>query len=144
MYERILVPTDGSTHSDQAAEHATSLAERFDATVHALFVVEQTGPSGHWDFAVEEQETAGEEALDGVAALGQARGVHVERALRRGVPSEEIVDAATDYDVDLIVMGTQGRTGFSRIASAGSTTERVVRLTATPTLVVGGADAGNA
>jgi len=39
------------------------------------------------------------------------------------------------------VMGTQGRTGFSRIATAGSTTERVVRLTAVPTLVVGGSGA---
>jgi len=59
-------------------------------------------------------------------------------------PSEEIVDAATDYEVDLIVMGTQGRTGISRIATAGSTTERVVRLTEIPTLVVGGAGTGDA
>jgi nucleotide-binding universal stress UspA family protein len=139
MYERILVPTDGSDHSDAAAEHAMDLAEQFDAMVHALFVVEQAGPSGHWDFAVEEQEAIGEEALDSVVALGEERGVHVERHLRRGAPSEEIVDAAIDYEVDLIVMGTQGRTGFSRIATAGSTTERVVRMTEIPTLVVGGA-----
>jgi len=144
MYERILVPTDGSDHSGLAAEQAIDLAERFDANVHALFVVEQNGPSGHWDFAVEEQEATGEAALNAVAARGDERGVHVERHLRRGTPSEEIVDAAADYEVDLIVMGTQGRTGFSRIATAGSTTERVVRLTAIPTLVVGGAGAGNA
>lgn len=78
-----------------------------------------------------------------VAALGEDRGVDVERHLRRGAPSEGIVDAATDYGVDLIVMGTQGRTGISRIATAGSTTERVVRWTDVPTLVVGGAGAGN-
>ncbi|MDT3435999.1 universal stress protein [Haloarcula sp. 1CSR25-25] len=144
MYERILVPIDGSDHSDLAAEQAMTLAEQFDAVVHVLFVVEQAGPSGHWDFAVEKQEAAGEEALDAVATLGEERGVHVERHVRRGTPSEEIVDAATDYAVDLIVMGTQGRTGFSRIATAGSTTERVVRLTDVPTLVVGGAGAGNA
>jgi nucleotide-binding universal stress UspA family protein len=144
MYERILVPTDGSDHSDLAAEHALNLAEQFGAMVHALFVVEQAGPSGHWDFAIEKQEATGEEALDAVVALGDERGVHVERHLRRGTPSEEIVDAATDYEVDLIVMGTQGRTGLSRIATAGSTTERVVRLTDIPTLVVGGAGAGDA
>lgn len=140
MYERILVPADGSDHSDLAVEHALQLAEQFDAVIHVLFVVEQRGPSGHWDFAVEKQETAGEEILDEVVALGNERSIHVERHLRRGVPSEEIVNAATDYEVDLIVMGTQGRTGFSRIATAGSTTERVVRLTAIPTLVVGGAE----
>ncbi len=55
-----------------------------------------------------------------MAELGDERGVRVERHLRRGAPSEEIVDAA-----------------------AGSTTERVVRLTTVPTLVVGGAGAGD-
>ena len=142
MYDRILVPTDGSDHSEQAAEHAIDLAEQFGADVEALFVVEQAGPSGHWDFAVEEQEAAGETTLDGAVALGEERGVRVERHLRRGLPSEEIVDAAADHGVDLIVMGTQGRTGFSRIATAGSTTERVVRLTEIPTLVIGGAGPG--
>lgn len=142
MYRRILVPTDGSDPSYLAADHAMTLAEQFGATVEALFVVEEAGPSGHWDFDVEKQEAIGEEALDTVAAMGDDHGVSVDRHLRRGTPSEEIVDAATDYDVDLIVMGTQGRTGFSRIATAGSTTERVVRLTEIPTLVVGGAGIG--
>jgi nucleotide-binding universal stress UspA family protein len=144
MYDSVLVPTDGSDHSVLATEHAMTLAEQFGTVVHALFVVEQAGPSGHWDFAVEKQETTGEEVLDAVGAVGDERGVRVERHLRRGTPSEEIVDAATDYEVNLIVMGTQGRTGFSRIATAGSTTERVVRLTDIPTLVVGGAGAGDA
>jgi|AntRauTorcE11898_2_1112593.scaffolds.fasta_scaffold08292_4 nucleotide-binding universal stress UspA family protein len=139
MYRRILVPTDGSDYSGLAAEHAMALAEQFDASIDALFVVEEAGPSGHWDYPIEKQEAAGEAALDSVVAMGDERGVPVERHLRRGKPATEIVDAASDYGVDLIVMGTQGRTGFSRIASAGSTTERVVRLTQTPTLVVGGA-----
>lgn len=139
MYNAILVPTDGSAHSHQAVGHAMHLAEQFGAVVHALFVVEQVGPSGHWDFAIEDQEAAGEEALDAVVAVGEEHSVHVERHLRRGTPSEEIVDAATEYGVDLIVMGTQGRTGIARIATAGSTTERVVRLTNIPTLVIGGA-----
>ena len=142
MYSRLLVPTDGSDHSRLAAEHAMEIAAAFGATVDALFVVDDAGPAGHWDVAVEEQEAAGERALDAVVALGDERGIAVERHLRRGTPAEEIVDAAADYGVDLIVMGTQGRTGFSRIATAGSTTERVVRLTAIPTLVVGGAGAG--
>lgn len=143
MYGRILVPTDGSDHSQLAAEHAIGLAEQSGGMVHGLFVVEQAGPTGHWDFPVERQEETGEEALDAMVAQGDEHDVEVKRHLRRGTPTEEIVDAATDYEVDLIVMGTQGRTGFSRIATAGSTTERVVRLTDIPALVVGGAGAGN-
>lgn len=139
MYERILLPTDGSRPSERAAEHALDLAAQFDATVDTLFVVETAGSAGHWDMFVEKQEEAGERALDSIAAMGERRGIDVERHLRRGRPAEEIVDAATDYGADLIVMGTYGQTGFARIASAGSTTERVVRLAAVPTLVVGGA-----
>ncbi|WP_123537730.1 universal stress protein [Halosimplex salinum] len=141
-YERILVPTDGSEPSETATEHAVDLAERYGATVDALFVVDETYPAvSHWDMVVEAEEATGERALDAVAEAGEAAGVAVERHLRRGVPYEVIVDAAGDYGADLIVMGTNGRTGLSRIASTGSTTERVVRLTTVPTLVVGGARA---
>lgn len=139
MYERILVPTDGSEPSERAAEHAVDIASRYDAVVDALFVVNEAGPGGHWDMVVEQQEDDGERALDAVAALAEDTGILVEKHLRRGRPFEEIVDAADDYDADLVVMGTEGQTGFDRIASAGSTTERVVRLTRVPVLVVGGA-----
>lgn len=142
MYDTILVPTDGSEPSELAAEHAIDIASRYGATVHALFVVDATGPGGHWDMVVEEQESDGERALDAVEALGEDAGVAVEKHLRRGRPYEEIVDAAADYAADLAVMGTHGQTGFDRIASAGSTTERVVRLTQVPVLVVGGAERG--
>ncbi|MEF8830827.1 MAG: universal stress protein [Halobacteriales archaeon] len=142
MYDRILVPTDGSEPSSEAAEHAMRLAGRHGATVDALYVVDEAGPAGHWDVVVERQESDGERALDAVAARGDEHGVAVERHLRRGSPSEEIVHAARDYGADLIVMGTQGLRGLDRVASAGSTTERVVRLTTVPTLVVGGAGTG--
>jgi len=140
-YDRILVPTDGSDPSETAVDHAIDIADQYDATVHSLFVVDETYPAvTHWDMVVEQEEETGERALDSVAEAGEAAGLAVERHLRRGVPHEEIVDAAGDYDADLIVMGTQGRTGLSRVASTGSTTERVVRLTTVPTLVVGGAE----
>jgi len=141
-YERILVPTDGSGPSGTAVDHAVDIAAQYGATVDALFVVDRTYPAAsHWDMFVEEEEQQGEQALDAAAAAGEAAGVTVERNLRRGKPHEEIIDAATDYDVDLIVMGTHGRTGLDRFASTGSVTERVVRLTTIPTLVVGGARA---
>ncbi len=137
MYQRILVPTDGSDPSQRAVEHALDLAAQFDATVDALFVVEDA--AGHWDMAVEKEEALGERALDAIAELADARGVTVEKHLRRGTAAGQIVDAAADYGSDLIVMGARGRTGFARLASAGNTTERAGRLTEVPTLVIGGA-----
>ena len=119
---------------------STRSTSRYGATVDALFVVDQTYPvTNHWDMVVEEQEETGETALDGAAAAGERTGVPVERHIRRGKPHEEIVDAATDYGSDLVVMGTHGHTGLDRFASTGSVTERVVRVTTVPTLVVGGA-----
>ncbi|MEF8851241.1 MAG: universal stress protein [Haloarculaceae archaeon] len=139
-YERILVPTDGSEPSETAVEHAVDIATQYGATVDALFVVDQRYPAAsHWDMYVEEQEETGEAALDAAVATGEVAGVTVERHLRRGNPHEEILDAAEDYRSDLIVVGTHGRTGLDRFASTGSVTERVVRITAVPTLVVGGA-----
>lgn len=139
MYERILVATDGSDPSVLAIEHALEIAAQYGAHVHALFVVEQRGSVGHWDVVVEAREAEAERALDMVGDMAEEAGVATEKHLRRGIPHEEIIAAAEAYEADLIVMGTHGRTGFNRIASAGSTTERVVRLTRIPVLVVGGA-----
>jgi nucleotide-binding universal stress UspA family protein len=139
-YERILVPTDGSEPSETAVEHAVDIAAQYGAVVDALFVVDRRYPAAsHWDMYVEDQEETGEAALDAAVTTGDEAGVTVERHLRRGTPHEEILDAAADYGSDLIVMGTHGRTGVGRFASTGSVTERVVRITAIPTLVVGGA-----
>jgi nucleotide-binding universal stress UspA family protein len=135
MYDEILCPTDGSPGSDAAVEHACYIARLADARIHALFVVDETiaGADG-WDVVVEREEERGERALNAVAAAGAERGVPVERHLRRGRPHEEILDAASDYDADLIVMGTHGRTGVGRFLAAGSVAERVVRHSETPVL----------
>ena len=137
MYDAICCPTDGSRESDAAVEHACELAELADARVHALFVVDESiAGAAEWDMDVEREEARGERALDAVADAGGRRGVPVEKHLRRGRPHEEILDAAGDYGVDLIVMGTAGRTGLGRFLSTGSVAERVVRHSEKPVLTV--------
>jgi len=61
------------------------------------------------------------------------------RTPARGRPKYPPRTPAADYGSDLVVMGTHGRTGLDRFASTGSVTERVVRVTTVPRLVVGGA-----
>lgn len=142
MYDTILVPTDGSPGSRLAVEHAVSLAERYDATLHCLSVVDEE-VYGHYAGvdAIENAEEAlaerAEEALAAAVSEADAADVPVETRVERGVPHEVIHRAASD--VDLVVMGTERRSGEYR-RLLGSVTERVVRLTDTPVLVVKAAE----
>ncbi|WP_440008019.1 universal stress protein [Halomicrococcus sp. SG-WS-1] len=139
-YERILVPTDGSAPSDRAARHATALAAAFDATLHVLHVVDarrySSGIADLDDVAREQEdrlEATGEKAVATVAERADDAGVATVSDVVTGVPSAAILDYVDDYDVDLIAMGTHGRTGLDRIL-VGSVTERVLRQADVPVL----------
>ncbi len=135
-YDRILTPTDGSDPSNRGVDRAVELAAHFDSTLHALYVVDQANRAGDWDIVVERQEADGESAIDDVAERAEAAGVEVEKHLRRGAPAEEVLGFVAEADVDLVVMGTHGRSGIDRIRHAGSTTERVIRGASVPVLAV--------
>jgi nucleotide-binding universal stress UspA family protein len=138
MYERILVPTDGSPEVDAVLDHATALAATHDAELHALYVINTAGYTGlpgdtaigQLDAMMNEQ---GETALDRAAERADDR--LTERVLLDGRPSAEIVDYADETDCDLIVMGTHGRGGIDRLL-LGSVAERVVRTSEVPVLTV--------
>ncbi|WP_276271975.1 universal stress protein [Haloarcula litorea] len=137
MYDTILVPTDGSEHAVRAAEHGAYLADLFDATVHVVSVVavsDAAGPfsAGGVDEAfVERLESAGLEAIEAVEDL--LGDVVTETATVRGSPGEAILDYVDDHGVDLVAMGTHGRTGVRRYV-AGSVAEHVVRHADVPVL----------
>lgn len=134
MYDAILIPTDGSDGTEEAVAQGIELARQFDATVHVLYVVDERTAMTGYDMVNEELEEEGERAVEAVAADAEFAGLTVERHLRRGVPHEEILDAAADYGADLIVLGTHGHTGVDRFFNLGSTAERVVRLAPLPVL----------
>ncbi|WP_335999997.1 universal stress protein [Halorientalis halophila] len=140
MYDRILVPTDGSSGTDETLEHAFHVAADNDATVHALYVVDRrlflAADEDTQDDVIATLEAEGEAALDAVETAGDEAGVEVVRERREGIPHTEITDYASEIDADLLVMGTHGRTGRDRVASLGSVTERVVENVGRPTLVV--------
>ena len=147
MYDRILVPTDGSEQRP-VVEHALDLAELTGAAVHALYVVDrkaldyQPSKEGREE-ARERRREEGGEATDEIARQGAERSVEVVTAVEEGDPASVIGEYADDRDVDLIVMGTQGRSGVDRYV-LGSVTERVVRASDVPVLTVNLARQGRA
>lgn len=147
MYERILVPTDGSDVAQAAVDQAIDLAEKYGAEIHALFVVDTDaisitlGPEqvdrlsqGQFGQMTELREQA-EEATGYVKERADEYGIPVVEHHAGGTPHEMIADYARDHDVDLIVMGSHGRAGVRR-ALLGSVTERTLRSTHVPVLVV--------
>ncbi|MFB6130617.1 MAG: universal stress protein [Salinigranum sp.] len=139
MYDTILVPTDGSAGSAKAARHAFDIAECGDATVHVLSVVPTT------DLTFEEGddpelERRAERAVAQIVELAEGEDLDPETAVRRGKPHEEILRYARENDVDLVVMGTHGRTGLDRYL-IGSVAERLVRTSQVPVLTVSMSDA---
>lgn len=139
LFNQILIPTDGES-ADSAIETGLDIAMDHDAAVHALYVVDTTSSMSHFDLVVERREAAGERAVETVERRANERGIEVTKAFRYGVPHEAILDYATDYEIDLIVMGTHGRSGFQRLLQAGSVAERVIRDARIPVLVVGAAN----
>ena len=136
VYENVLIPTDGSDGMPRAVEHAIRLARTSGGTLHVLHVVDEVLPlDSHSRSLYDELETAGRVSAEAICDRAAEAGVHAVGTVRQGTPSEVILDYADGNDVDLIVMGTHGRTGLPRLL-LGSTTERVVRLSDVPVLTV--------
>lgn len=143
MYDQILLATDGTIASKNAESHAIELAEMHDATLHVLFVVDEsiyTAYSG--DEYVDEAEgpehgleERGQEAIEEVRRSAAESEVEMIDAVKHGHPVETILEYGDRQDVDMVVLGTKHRPAEYR-ALLGSVTERVLRLTTRPTVVV--------
>jgi nucleotide-binding universal stress UspA family protein len=140
MYDSILVPTDGSSGTTEPLDHAVSIARDNSAVVHGLYVVDrQRYRAAEGDAKAEIKkslELEGERALEELRTDLEDSGIPVKTERRDGIPHREIADYVADNGIDLVVMGTHGRTGRDRIANLGSVTQRVVRGTDVPVLVV--------
>ncbi|ELY54441.1 UspA domain-containing protein [Natronococcus amylolyticus DSM 10524] len=141
MYDRILVPTDGSEYAEDAAERAFDLAETTDAAVHVVCVVEQ-GPLGSVRLPGDDASAAdafaerAEEFVGRLAERARERSLEVETEIREGVPVRELLDYADEVDAEVAVMGSRGRGEVSRMM-LGSVTDGVAREGDIDVLVVG-------
>lgn len=136
MFEHILVPTDGSDAARSAAKTGIDLAAEHGATVHVLSVVKPIhSDEGGTEQAMESIRAARERTVVELAELAEAKGLVATTAVETGVPVKKILDYTETNDIDLVVMGTHGRTGIGRFL-IGSVTEKVVRLADIPVLTV--------
>lgn len=137
-FKKMLVPTDGSDYTRAAVEIAIDLARTMDAEVIALHAVDLSVLGGYvtgkaTDSVFEVMDREGHRATGFVHELGKEHGVTVEERVVSGPPVKCILECSKECD--LIVMGTLGRTGFSKIM-VGSVAEKVVRFAKCPVLVV--------
>ncbi|MFC7130475.1 universal stress protein [Haloferax chudinovii] len=140
-FEDILVPTDGSKPAREAVNHALGLARTHDATLHALYVVDSgaysSRPGWTWDELQQVLEQNGETVVEDVQSQAAAKGVSVTAEIAHGVPHQAIGEYCDQHEIDLVVMGTHGRSGLSR-QLIGSVTERVLRNSDEPVLTIRG------
>jgi nucleotide-binding universal stress UspA family protein len=141
MYNRILVPLDGSKTAEAILPFVLEIAGPLDIEVTLLRVVVPIPPSvveGSRHVVVEDTEARRAEAeryLDSLAAELRDRGVRVRTVVRRGDPVTEIASAARELEVDLVAMTTHGRSGLGRLLF-GSVAEAVLRSTDLPVLMM--------
>ena len=143
MGQHVLVPVDGSDHSEKAFEHA--LDELPEAEITLLHVVNPVssfsyGGDDYFDAEgyqkhVERQREEGETLLEGYRETAAERGIEVETVLETGRPPREILETIEAEDVDRVVMGSRGRSGVGRVLF-GSVAETVTRRAPVPVTIV--------
>jgi len=124
VYDRFLVPLDGSYTAERAAAHAAELARRCSAEIVFLRICPDNDSLSE---AIDYLEKVGEEARE------ERLKVRCEAYV--GDPADRIVQAATEDSIDLIIMSTHGRTGLARTVF-GSVAETVMRHAPCPVMVV--------
>ena len=138
MYDRTLVPTDGSDGVLDAAKHAFSPAERHDASVRVLSVSDRTENTATLGQGEEKSETLREQGANSTRRIVEdviSRDIETTGAVEFGDPDRSILEYADEHDIDVIVLSTNARSGIGRFLM-GSVTEKVIRDGETPVLAV--------
>lgn len=144
-YKKILIAVDGSPVSDRALQEAIALAQETQAQLRIVHVIDELALNLDMGFADMDAtlayiHKAGEQILETAVQQAQAKGINPEsRLLTTEAPGmrvgEVIAQEAVDANADLIVMGTHGRRGISRVFM-GSVADTVVRVAVPPVLLV--------
>jgi nucleotide-binding universal stress UspA family protein len=144
LYKKILIATDGSEYIKKVVTHAIELAKLSGAGLHAVYVMDiiiDYGPKSYLstDISTEGLENflrnEGEEATKYIEEQAGEEGLSVEKWILKGHPAEEILKFADEQSVDMIVMGTLGRSGIEKFV-LGSVADKVIRNSRIPVVTV--------
>lgn len=144
MYQRIVVPVDGSQTASKALTAALQMARDTGGSVHLVHVVEGLSPlaadpyGAYSGEVIEIMRQSGRKILDDALVLAQAAGVAADTELFDNFGdrlAEVVADAALRFKADLLVVGTHGRRGIGRVLM-GSGAEQIIRLSPVPVLVI--------
>ena len=136
MIETVAIATDGSESVSRCVDVALDLAERFEADVHALSVVDETEVASSPERLREELRTALETDANGaVEAVTERTDSEITTAVIEGRPADAIAEYARAEGIDVVATGTRGRHGEHRFL-IGSVAERLVRTCPVPVLTV--------
>ncbi len=140
MYDKILIPFDGTDEARRGAQHGIELAESVGASVHGLYVVDLPGAPRTVYIRDDEEELReeyhayGEEVTQELCDMAEQAGLECSRAIKSGSPAQEIVEYAEEEDVDAIVLGSAYQGKFR--ALMGGTSDKVVRTSPVPVITV--------
>jgi nucleotide-binding universal stress UspA family protein len=138
---RILIATDGSKACENVADLGVEIAKWNGAKIYALYVIDITFFDSilmdeSWvKNAYEQFEKVGRAAICCIEESAEAAGIEAAPVLLKGNPAEKILDFAENQKVDMIVVGSTGKSGIGRFM-LGSVSEKVVRNSKIPVLVV--------
>lgn len=141
LYRKILLATDGSESARKAADAAIELSRLSGAKIYAVSVIDRSVYSSvpedlEWEEAMYDRfRELAEEAVSYVEKTAKNAGLEVEPVLLEGHPADEIVNFAEKNGVDLIIVGSLGKSGIERFL-IGSVSEKVFRNAKVPVLVV--------
>jgi len=142
FYRKILIATDGSEPNKKSISYGIELARLSGAKVYAVYVVDTAAFASipmdtGWEMMYELLQEEGKNATRAVEDAAKTSGVESESVVIEGHPSHEIIDFAQNNDIDVIVLGTLGKSGLDRFL-LGSVAEKVTRNSKVPVMVVRG------
>lgn len=141
-FKTILFATDFSAGSDFAFQSALTMARKFDGKLIVIHIINEPVdlrgfyvPHISFDKLEEEIEQGAEKLMEKFCRTHMKDFNNYESFVFPGIPYDEIIKKAVEFNADLIILGTHGRTGLDHVLF-GSTAEKVVRKSPVPVMTI--------